>query len=71
VLRHPPREPGYRAGRPHAAFLANLALGRGPLEHAVRRAFAAAARRADWPRDEVARLLRDRYLEPAWTERRS
>ncbi len=71
VLRHPPREPGYRAGRPHAAFLANLALGRGPLEHAVRRAFAAAARRADWPRDEVARLLRDRYLEPAWTDRRS
>lgn len=71
VLRHPPREPGYRAGRPHAAFLANLALGRGPLEHAVRRAFAAAARRADWPRDEVARLLRDRYLESAWTERRS
>ncbi|MEI6637644.1 MAG: lipoate--protein ligase family protein, partial [Planctomycetota bacterium] len=28
VLRHPPREPGYRARRPHEAFLANLRLGR-------------------------------------------
>jgi lipoate-protein ligase A len=69
VLRHPPREPGYRAGRPHADFLENLALGRGSLEHAVRRAFAAEARRTEWPREHVARLLRDRYLVPAWTER--
>lgn len=69
VLRHPPREPGYRAGRPHADFLDNLALGRGSLEHAVRRAFAAEARRTEWPREHVARLLRDRYLVPAWTER--
>jgi len=71
VLRHPPREPGYRGGRPHADFLANLALGRGTLEHAVRRAFAAEVRRDAWPRDEVARLLRDRYHDASWTERLS
>jgi lipoate-protein ligase A len=69
VLRHPPREPGYRAGRDHAAFLANLELGRGPLEQAVRRAFAADVGRTAWPRDEAARLLRDRYLDASWTGR--
>lgn len=71
VLRHPPREPAYRAGRAHAAFLANLALGRGPLTAAVRRAFAADAPRSDWPRDAVAELLRGRYRDAAWTHRRA
>jgi len=69
VLRHPPREPGYRAGRPHSDFLDNLALGRGPLEHAVRRAFAADVHRTEWPHEHVAHLLRDRYLDPSWTDR--
>lgn len=69
VLRHPPREPGYRAGRNHADFLANLDLGRGPLERAVRRAFAADDLRTEWPHDAVDRLLRDRYLDASWTER--
>jgi len=69
VLRHPPREPGYREGRPHADFLANLGLGRRRLEDAVRLAFGADARGTDWPRDHVARLLRDRYLAPSWTAR--
>lgn len=69
VLRHPPREPGYRAGRDHAAFLANLGLGRPALETAVRRAFHAHAGRSDWPRDRVAMLVRERYADPAWTHR--
>ncbi|MFM1905119.1 MAG: putative lipoate-protein ligase [Planctomycetota bacterium] len=71
VLRHPPREPAYRARRDHAAFLANLGLGRPALEAAVRQAFAATRCRTAWPADRVAALVRERYASPAWTERLS
>ena len=69
VLRHPPREPEYRAGRDHGSFLANLSLGRGPLEAAVRGAFAAVEQRHEWPQDRVAELVRDRYRNTTWTHR--
>jgi len=69
VLRHPPREPAYRGRRDHAAFLANLDLGRPALEAAVRLAFAAAEQGVDWPADRVAALVRERYASPGWTER--
>ena len=69
ILKHPPREPAYRAGRPHAAFLANLHLGRPLLEEAVRRAFAAELVRTDWPEARMERLLRDRYAVSDWTDR--
>ena len=71
LLRHPPREPGYRRRRPHEAFLANLGLGRQRLERLVRRAFGAEGDfpAAEVPHDRVARLLRERYALPAWTHR--
>jgi lipoate-protein ligase A len=69
VLRHPPREPAYRGSRPHAAFLANLGLGRDRLDAAVRAAFHATARRGDWPRNAVERLVRERYADADWTRR--
>lgn len=69
VLRHPPREPDYRARRPHGEFLVNLELGRPALEAIVRRAFGATADRDQIPRDRIERLIRERYARPDWTER--
>jgi lipoate-protein ligase A len=69
LLRHPPREPEYRGGRPHRAFLANLGLGRPAIEAAVRRAFGATAVRHEWPTAVVARLVTERYSNPAWVGR--
>lgn len=71
VLRHPPREPAYRAGRPHGEFLANLGLGREVLDAAVRTAFAAGRDRSHWPAERIARLVAERYAHEAWTARRS
>lgn len=69
LLRHPPREPGYRAGRCHAAFLANLQLGSTTLAAAVRAAFGATRAAGDWPRDRAAALVAGRYAQAAWTRR--
>ncbi len=69
LLRHPPREPGYRGGRHHAAFLANLGLGRAAIDAAVRTAFSAVTPHQGWPAERVAELVRERYATRAWTER--
>jgi len=69
LLRHPPREPDYRQGRPHCAFLAQVPLDRATLEAAVRDAFQATAERTTWPADRVARLVQERYATATWTER--
>ncbi|MGB8852821.1 MAG: lipoate--protein ligase family protein [Pirellulales bacterium] len=72
VLRHPPQEPAYRAGRSHAGFVANLGLGRPRLKAAVREAFQAtgsAEALGDWPPDRVRQLVAERYASSAWTQR--
>lgn len=69
LLRHPPREPEYRAGRPHRAFLANLGMGRAGLEAAINAAFAVGETLRDWPVDVFERLCRTRYTDPSWIRR--
>ncbi len=69
LLNHPPREPAYRAQRPHASFLTNLRMGRARLEQLVREAFAAAEPAAACDPARVERLLTQRYCSPDWNER--
>lgn len=69
VLKHPPREPEYRVGRDHGAFLANLGLGREALDEAIRRAFRVDGVARTWPVERVEALVRERYECREWTER--
>ncbi len=66
LLKHPPREPEYRAGRAHADFLANMHI---PYQAA------ASALYANWPiaqkvnplpLDRIASLVRDKYSQDSW-----
>jgi lipoate-protein ligase A len=70
LLRPPPREPEYRAGRPHADFIANLPIERPTLEAALVAAWNAHQPLATWPRDAVERLCEERYRREAWNRQR-
>lgn len=69
VLPHPPREPDYRARRPHTAFLTNLAIGRELFEDALREAFAVSGVASSIPDERARSLLESRYLNPDWVGR--
>lgn len=69
VLRTPPRQPEYRAGRAHGDFVTNLPLGREELRRAVIEAFGACEPLADWPREATAALAREKYAHAEWNHR--
>ena len=69
LLRHPPREPSYRGGRPHTSFLANLRQGQSQLEQLVRDAFQASTIAPPCDSSLVTQLLADRYESVAWNTR--
>lgn len=66
VLRHPPREPTYRGGRPHGEFVVNLPLTRDQLLATVVRAWDDPPPTLAWPRERAARLIDERYGRAAW-----
>jgi lipoate-protein ligase A len=67
LLPMPSRQPGYRAGRSHAEFLRTLDLPVAAVQGALRAAWGAREARPDAPLDEIRRLARERYADPAWT----
>ncbi len=69
LLRMPPRQPDYRAGREHGQFLANLPVSNAELRMAVATVFAAEEQLATWPREATARLVASRYSRDDWNLR--
>ncbi len=67
-LRMPPRQPEYRNGRRHGAFVANLPLGAAAIRRALTAAWDAAEPCALWPRELTARLAAEKYDRPQWNE---
>jgi lipoate-protein ligase A len=69
-LAMPPRQPEYRNGRPHEAFLTNLPLRAAAIRRALIAAWGADRPRPDWPGELTARLVAEKYGRPPWTEQR-
>jgi lipoate-protein ligase A len=69
-LRLPARQPAYRAGREHTAFLRNLPVRVNDLKQRLRNVWQTDAERESWPREHVASLIADKYSQAAWLRRR-
>jgi len=60
-LAMPPREPGYRNGRPHREFVANLPVPAAAIREAIRAAWSATEPCLEWPRALTEQLAADHY----------
>ncbi len=69
-LREPPRQPEYRAGRSHVAFVGNLPLPRDEIKERLRHNWGAEEAGTTWPAAEVKQLVGDKYTNLQWTRRR-
>lgn len=68
-LSSPPRQPAYRQGRSHDAFVTNLPLAGAELRQLVADAWCIDAVEADWPRERVAEQVTSKYARHAWNYR--
>lgn len=67
LLRTPPRQPDYRAARPHSEFVANLRVSEPDLARAITTEWSAEPRKADASLlAEVEELARTKYHDHAW-----
>ncbi|HTU20985.1 MAG TPA: lipoate--protein ligase family protein [Gemmataceae bacterium] len=69
-LREPPRQPDYRVGRPHLAFVGNLPLSGDTIKQQLRRIWDANAPLITWPTDAVRQLVTEKYTQDDWIRRR-
>ena len=69
-LRMPARQPQYRERREHAAFLRNLPAEAGAIKRRLQETWQADEERSEWPRQEVARLVAEKYEREEWLRRR-
>ena len=68
-LALPPRQPDYRAGRPHEAFVMNLPIPAEPLRAIVKAAWPVNGEASEWPAQRVAELVDTKYSRPQWHQR--
>ena len=69
-LHVPARQPDYRGGRSHVAFLGSLPATAVELRRLLCRAWDAEQSLPDWPDDDVRRLEREKYGRDDWIHRR-
>jgi len=70
LLKQPSRQPAYRMGRSHEAFVANIPLERNDLVAIFRHIWAAHDPLSDWPQQRTQILLEERYNLPSWHNER-
>jgi lipoate-protein ligase A len=69
-LQMPVRQPDYRCGRPHTAFLRNLPSNRTELHRLLRAAWEAGTDAVAWSKDLVRQLTEEKYIRAEWIARR-
>jgi lipoate-protein ligase A len=69
-LRIPTRQPDYRTGREHEAFVCNLPTNVADLKQRLCSAWDATTASDAWPRDLVEQLVREKYAKAEWNRRR-
>lgn len=69
-LRMPARQPKYREGREHAAFLCNVPATAEELKRRLREAWKADMEMSTWPQVLVRQLVEEKYSKSAWAHRR-
>jgi lipoate-protein ligase A len=69
-LRPPSRQPDYRAGRDHRAFVRNLPADAAELQRRLRAPWEAETETKAWPEDLVRQLVADKYGREDWLRRR-
>jgi lipoate-protein ligase A len=65
-LAFAPRQPAYRAGRDHRAFVQNLPVDVTSLRKSVASAWQATSPRTTWPQSRVQSLIAEKYANPEW-----
>jgi lipoate-protein ligase A len=69
LLKLPPRQPDYRAGRSHAQFVTNVPWTADELRGALIEAWKPSSTRTDWPRHETRHLVAEKYRRSEWNFR--